>query len=220
MEHSTNLIKLMNLDVFYFFNQNFSTNTFDKIAISLSILADPHFIHYHFAAICIFSLALLYQKRKDDNDLKETFIKTFCSATTFLASGVSLAIGLILKYYTEIARPFCNLENIHTLKYVTDKITCNHSFPSGHTTLSIMLTVSLWPLFNRSFKIISIFFIALTIISRMSSGAHYPIDIIGAFAITLPLSVYAKNKINYLVRYYETKWEIFNHICKKINHLS
>ncbi len=216
MQNSLNLINSLNLSIFNFFNQTFGKPEFDQIMLIADLVANPNFIIYQFIAICLIGFFLLYRKKNNIEALKELTIQGFACVTTFLASGLSLAIALILKHYTSVLRPFCDSNNIYTLAKITSSVTCNHSFPSGHTILSIILVGSLWPICNRFFKTLGILFIIIVAISRMSSGAHYPIDILGAFSIALPLNLYLSHRIHPLIRNYEQRWNIFNKINRCI----
>ena len=216
MQDSFNLINSLNLSVFEFFNQTFGKPELNEIMLIADLIANPNFIIYQFIAICLIGFILLFRKRNSKEELKELTIQGFACVTTFLASGLSLAIALILKHYTSVLRPFCDSHNIYTLTKITSTVTCNHSFPSGHTILSIILVGSLWPICNRLFKTLGLLFVIIVAISRMSSGAHYPIDILGAFAIALPLNLYLSHRIHPLIKNYEQRWNIFNKLNRYI----
>ncbi len=216
METSSNIVKDINLSVFEFFNQTFGKPIFDQVMIIANSIADPHFIHYHLILISIIGSIMLYCKRNNQAEFKELAITGFSTTTTFLLSGIILVIGLILKSYTEMPRPFCSLHNIYTLTKITNNIDCLQSFPSGHVTLSTMLIISFWPLFNRPVKYTSIILVIIIAITRMASGAHYPIDIIAALVLTVPFTLYISEKTNILTRYYEKKWNIFDYLFKRV----
>jgi len=208
-----NFIQTANLNVFKFFNQTFGKPAFDDIMIFADNFGGPYIFHYHLILIIGIALLLLFKKRNDKDSLKEISILGFSSICTLC---ISLILGLLItapiKAYTGVYRPFCSLEDIYVLKQALKHATCNQSFPSGHMTFSIIMVTSFWPLFNRLFKSIAVIFICILAITRMSAGMHYPMDLLGAIALFLPLTIYIRNRITSLVKTYEAKYNIFDRI--------
>ncbi len=213
-----NQLKELNIAIFRFFNETFGKSTFDHFMIFIDKFGGPHYFHYHFLLILIIASAMLYQRRHDKEALKELTISGFIAiCTLFISILVGLvAIADLLKSYTEMNRPYCNLENIYVIPQITDKLSCSRAFPSGHLTFSVIMVTSFWLLFNRTFKMIAAGFIILVAISRMSSGAHYPIDLLGALVICLPLTLFIRTKVNLIVRKYEARLRAFEYIYKYI----
>ena len=194
MEQHLNLVKQANISIFEFFNHLFGKPIFDNVMITAHYIADPHLLYYHFIFIAILGSLMLFRVKKDHQQLKDLMIDGVSASITFIFSLFSLILVFIFKNYVEAMRPFCSLEDSYNLTIITKNLICTQSFPSGHTTLTTIFIVSFWPIFNKYFKIISILMAIIIFITRMSSGAHYPVDIIGALAIALPLSLYIRAK--------------------------
>ncbi len=213
-----NQLKELNIAIFRFFNEIFGKSAFDHIMIFTDKFGGPHYFHYHFLLILIIASIMLYHRRHDKEALKELAISGFVAISTlFLSIVIGLvAIADLLKDYTEMNRPYCDLGNIYAISQITDKLSCSRGFPSGHLSFSIIMVTSFWLLFNRWFKIIAVGFICLVAISRMSSGAHYPIDLLGALVICLPLTLFIRTKVNIVARKYEARFGAFEYIYKYI----
>ena len=99
----------------------------------------------------------------------------------------------IIKISLPTERPFSAFSGV--VKLTNESVMS--SFPSGHSTLSFALAVSVW-IYNK--KIGSCFLILafMIAISRVLAGVHYPLDIfVGAILgsiIPLTLGVYLKKK--------------------------
>ena len=209
-------LKEINIAIFRYFNEIFGKSTFDHIMIFTDKFGGPHYFHYHFLLIVIIAAMMFYQRRHNKEALKELTISGFVAMSTlFLSIVIGLvAIADLLKDYTGMNRPFCDLEHIYSLPAITDKLSCTRGFPSGHLSFLIILVTSFWPLFNRLFKIIALSFVCLVAISRISSGAHYPLDLLGALVICLPLTLFIRTQVNILARKYEARFGAFGYIYK------
>ena len=198
----------MSFDGFKAINHLFGQNKFDATMIIIDALGEAKKMYYHFSIIFIIGFSILFYYRKREEEFKKTFISWTICITTALASMSSLVIAVILKNYTEMIRPFCILTDIHIIESITSKVNCSHSFPSGHIIFTTVLTVSFWPILTKWLKLLSISFVILTAITRIASGAHYPIDLLGGLAISLPLSLYIRNKIYSLSIWVENKYNL------------
>lgn len=215
MEKSSEIIKECNLSVFNFFNQTFGHSILDKPMMIIDVIGDPHRIHFHLLFIFLIGISILFFNRRNQTEFKKLFLTGCISTITFVTAFLlSITIALILKNYTEVLRPFCSLKNTHIIPTITNDVICNQSFPSGHMILVTIFVTSFWPIFNCFFKMTSIILIILTAITRMASGAHYPIDLIGGLALSLPLALYLRNKIATLVSLKHLK--IFTNLRKNI----
>lgn len=68
----------------------------------------------------------------------------------------------------------------------------HHSLPSGHSSFAMLVTASLWPILNRSWRVAGAFFVLWVGISRVSLGAHFPADVIAGYlsSVAVVLLVY------------------------------
>jgi membrane-associated phospholipid phosphatase len=206
-----NIVKDVNLSVFKFFNINFGQPQFKKFLTLINAIGDPNIVYYHLLAIFAIACFLIFQTRNDKNALKRLLILGFSATVTFVISFCfSLAIIVeLIKTYAAVARPFCSLNDIHALQHVIEANDCFMSFPSGHTSFTIILITSFWPLLNRFFKTLAITFLFMLMISRMASGAHYPMDLLGATVICLPMTICIREKVTKLVIKYESRCNLF-----------
>ena len=213
MEKYIYIAKEANLFIFRFFNNLFYQPTFENTKIIINNIADPHLVFYHIMFICCIAISLLYYKRQQKNEFKELLIKGISSTTT---AALSLSLGMLavdlIKNYTSSLRPYCSLENVYALEQ-TLTTTCYRSFPSGHTAFSIIMIISFWPLLNKFFRYIALIFFSLLLISRMASGAHFPVDLLGSITICLPITLYIKTQTNKIVRKHIGKYKIFKKLC-------
>lgn len=189
-----NSLQNLNLKLFYLINSTFGKPYLVPFFEFLNIVGEPKNFIIHFIFACIIALSLFFYYKKDKNQLSMFLTNSFVCAT---AAFFSLLIGFaflttMLKYYTGVTRPFCALKDIHIIVSSTASAKCFTSFPSGHLAYCTIIISSFWPLLNKFFKYISIIFIVALAISRIASGNHFPIDIIGAIGITLPLSLYIR----------------------------
>jgi membrane-associated phospholipid phosphatase len=205
-------ISNLNLLCFKLLNDLFGKPVYDKIMIFCDKFGGPYIFHYHLTFIFIIASFLLYKKRTNLDAQKELLIVGTSGMLTLFFSIVLclVTINNLVKGFTAIERPFCAIKDLYNLTEITKKLTCTRSFPSGHVTFSIILVTSFWPLLNRFFKLVGVFFIVIVCISRIASGAHFPIDILGAIILTLPLTIYIQNKSLILSRKIELSWSLFN----------
>ncbi len=205
-----------NSNIFLFFNTKFGQPNFEKYLNFINALGDPHLFYYHFIFILAIASTLIYKNKNKPSELNNLVLEGIISGLTAI---LALIIGLILtvnilKAYTSVDRPHCSLNDIFTLQHVIETSTCNHSFPSGHAAYSVIMIASFWPLLNRFFKFFAAIFLCLLLISRMASGAHYPVDLFGAVIICLPLTLYTRIKVDKYIKYYELKYNFLSKIIK------
>lgn len=83
-----------------------------------------------------------------------------------------------LKFSVNMPRPFCILNpfKFQTIANVADE-RCLSTFPSSHTGLAMLITLTLWPYMNKFGKISSITIIILVALARISMAMHFPADI-------------------------------------------
>lgn len=72
----------------------------------------------------------------------------------------------------------------------------HHSLPSGHSSFAMLIVASLWPIFNRKWRIAGVLFVLWVGISRVSLGAHFPADVAAGYlsSLLLVLLVYAATR--------------------------
>ena len=154
----------LNIDAFYFINNNLQNPVFDAIMPGLSNIGG----FASLLALCILAIILAKYFKKD----KWLEIAKLCLYALVL-SGV---IAACLKLAFHSPRPFTVLSNVHQLTVPSEP----NSFPSGHTssTLSI-ITVLVWKLReNKPLVCLLVIFAFLVSFSRIYVGVHFPFDVL------------------------------------------
>ena len=154
----------LNIDAFYFINNNLQNPVFDAIMPGLSNIGG----FASLLALCILAIILAKYFKKD----KWLEIAKLC----LYALVLSGAIAACLKLAFHSPRPFTVLSNVHQLTVPSEP----NSFPSGHTssTLSI-ITVLVWKLRENKLLIcLLVLFAFLVSFSRIYVGVHFPFDVL------------------------------------------
>jgi membrane-associated phospholipid phosphatase len=115
-----------------------------------------------------------------------TVIAVFSIA--YLLDGLLISV---LKPLLDFPRPPLALPagTIH----ITGMPEYHHSLPSGHSSFAMLCVASLWPVLNRWWRVAGAFFVLWVGISRVSLGAHFPVDVLAGFlsSLAVVLLVYA-----------------------------
>ncbi len=107
-----------------------------------------------------------------------------------LSSLVSYAIAQFIGFAYFRSRPFVVLENVVML---VEKSSLDKSFPSDHATLSFVLAFSVW-WYNKRWGTLLLVLAAFVSFSRVYSGVHFPLDIVGGLLLAVTVS-YTTKKI-------------------------
>ena len=94
---------------------------------------------------------------------------------------------LILKHFIHAPRPFVALSNIHSLFSET-----GYAFPSGHATFFGALAVAIFFL-DKKVGLRFMTFALLIGLARIIAGVHFPVDILGGFALGALVAFFVKN---------------------------
>lgn len=209
-------ISHINLLIFKFINDLFAKPSFDIAKTFINETFDPNYFYYQLSFIALVIFALTYSKRENKQQFSASLINNATAlATLFFALAFGLLFIDIIKHYTSIPRPFCSLENVAALKKTLTH-NCFKSFPSGHMAYNVIVAASLWGIFNRFFKILSVICITLVGISRMASAAHFPMDLLGAIIVCLPLTLYIRHRVHYYIVLMEEKLQVSGYVRSKI----
>ena len=139
---------------------------FHSFMFIISLLGELAIIWFLLAAF------ILYKNRKDG---KKIFIlMTLAIVMTLLINHI------IIAYFIFRERPYIALQDVFQLgKRWTDS-----SFPSGHVSSAMAATVILGQYYKKYLPYM-IGFVILTMISRISLGMHYPLDVIAGVVVGL-----------------------------------
>ena len=154
----------LNIDLFYFINNDLANPLFDVIMPHLSDCGG----FVTLLVLCILAILVLRYYKKE----KYLEIAKMCLYALVL-SGI-IAACLKLTYHSP--RPFTVLEHVRQLVVPTEP----NSFPSGHSSSSMsVVTVLVWCLRDNKILItLLIAFALLVAFSRVYVGVHYPTDVI------------------------------------------
>lgn len=143
---------------------------------------------------------------------------TFMALTIVFASTKNL-MGSLRPHFFALCSP--DLATNCTIgQYISSEFKCmnplaseyqifdvSRSFPSGHVVVSVFSTVSLmWYLHNRisdfplllAFThLISILWMMLCAVTRITDNFHHVHDVIGGFLLTLPFVIYLVSKLKF-----------------------
>ena len=116
------------------------------------------------------------------------FIKRWKEITlVFFTSVTAWVLAYILKYLFHTPRPFIVFNNVSTLIKETD-----YAFPSGHATAFMALAMSIFFIHKKA-GYVFIAFALLIGLARVMAGVHFPVDIIGGFAIGILVAFFVKS---------------------------
>lgn len=154
----------LNTEIFLAINQ-YHAPAFDRLMLALDVLAHPRLFPVYIAA-------MLWMAWRAPGTLPMRNV--VCFATGYLL--VSMTAVPVLKYWLDQPRPLTALgaERV-TVLGTPDAL---HSFPSGHAAFAVLLAASLIPGSARSVQIAMIAFALLVCFSRISTGAHFPLDVL------------------------------------------
>lgn len=69
--------------------------------------------------------------------------------------------------------------------HIVGRAEFHHSLPSGHASFAMLIVASMWPLFQRWWRVAGVLFVLWVGISRVSLGAHFPADVMAGFLLSL-----------------------------------
>ncbi|MEU9148641.1 phosphatase PAP2 family protein [Streptomyces sp. NPDC048349] len=124
-------------------------------------------------------------RRQDESTAVESFAALVWAP---LAAGLALLVNAPLREFVGRPRPFRRHEGLQVLdtasgaRFGTELAGADFSFVSSHATLAMALGVGLF-LAHRRLGVIGIALAVVEGVCRVYAGAHYPTDVIGAFAL-------------------------------------
>jgi len=104
-----------------------------------------------------------------------------------------------LKQTFSFPRPALALppDSLHIVKAPHDY----HSLPSGHALFAATVTLSLWPMMNRYWRIALVTFTLWVGLSRVSLGAHFPADVVAGYLLAAVVVLALRCGIAGVMRY-------------------
>ena len=170
----------MNNTIFFaLYNLSHKSPFFD-----LMIFFFSQYFQYFVILMALFFLLLHHDVLKTKNVFQDFIIKW--KEIFFVVLSVFLAwlSSVFLKIIFHTPRPFTEFPNIVPFFRPTD-----YSFPSGHATFFMAVSVAIF-LYHKKIGLIFIAFAILIGISRIIAGVHFPVDIIGGYFLGFIISYF------------------------------
>ena len=174
----------MNDSIFYFFYNFAHQSTFvDNLIIFLAV-------YFPYIVIVLAMVFLLIHKEvlPSHNPFQEFKKKWKEVVLIFFTSGFAWVIAKILKNFIQAERPFSVFPDVQTL--LVDN---SFAFPSGHATFFMALAVGLF-FYHKNIGYLFMFFALIITLARVAGGVHFPIDILGGFALGALVAFLFKNR--------------------------
>ena len=170
----------MNEAIFYFF-YNFAHQAvwLDKAIIFTAVYFPYLVIFFAFAYI-------LFHRGTASNPLFLVLKKFKELILVFGTAGVAWVIARVLKILISASRPFDALPGVTFLFTQT-----GHAFPSGHATFFSALAFAIF-FINKTAGYVFMLFALLIGLARIMAGVHFPIDILGGFALGAVVAYFVK----------------------------
>ncbi|HJP96288.1 MAG TPA: phosphatase PAP2 family protein [Candidatus Saccharimonadales bacterium] len=89
-------------------------------------------------------------------------------------------LDFVLKQLVDRGRPADLLADFHRYSVETGA-----GFPSGHTTIATVISLTLLPYLPKAWRWLPIAWIGLVALSRVYLGVHLPLDVLGGFLVGL-----------------------------------
>ena len=172
----------LNVWLFHFIN-NIRSEFLDQVMLLGTALGTYRLVYYYFSALCIIVLFVLVKKSK--HSLSRSDIYFWLAPIIVLVLSLYFD-GLFLKFLKpllDMPRPLLALP-LGTV-HVVGIAEYHHSFPSGHSSFAMTMVASIWPILLRWQKWIAAIFVFWVGISRISLGAHFPVDVVGGLLTSL-----------------------------------
>lgn len=174
----------MNISLFYFlYNFSFKYNWLDH---GVWFFGGP----FIYITIAIVTLFLIFHYRVLHVANIDKLLRHWGHPIVLIifSSGLSFAISKIIKLIFHTSRPFVRFEDVHPLFSES-----GYAFPSSHAATLAGLAFAV--LFSKHRKLGYFCIVAMILvgIARVMAGVHFPIDILGGFAIGFIVAYFTKS---------------------------
>jgi membrane-associated phospholipid phosphatase len=164
----------------------------DRLVLLGTRLGNHGLFPYYLGLLALFALVRVNLSGQDAAHYRLQANRWLTAIAVFsLAYFLDGALLNALKRYFDYPRPLLALPqgSVHIIGMPE----YHHSLPSGHASFAMLITASLWPVMNRSWRMAGILFVSWVGISRISLGAHFPADVAAGFisSLIVVLLVYA-----------------------------
>ena len=163
----------MNNTIFYFFyNLAHQFNFLDNVIIFTAV-----YLPYIVVISAFLFLVFHHNIHSSQNPFKEFLKKWKEFFFVFFTGAFAWVFAAILKIWVHTERPFLVFHNVTALFNES-----GFAFPSGHATFFSAIGFALFVKHKRVGYVFVLFAILIGI-ARVASGVHFPIDILGGFAL-------------------------------------
>ncbi len=172
----------MNNVIFYFFYNFAHQSAWDSV-ITFFAVWFPYFV---IVAAGVF-VVMHHEVFKEDSTWTVFLEKKKEIFHSFIAGIAAWILAYVLKYLFHTPRPFDALANVHNIFPES-----GYAFPSGHATFFMALAVSIFFFHKKA----GYWFMACALIigiARIAGGVHFPIDILGGYALGALVAICLKN---------------------------
>ncbi len=171
----------------------------DNVMLLGTGLGDHTLFPLYLGALTLFALVIVNKSAQDAMQYRVRVIRWMAVIAVFSCAYLfdGLLLG-VLKPLLDFPRP--PLALLPDTVHVVGIPEFHHSLPSGHSSFAMLVTASLWPVLNRSWRMVGVLFVLWVGISRMSLGAHFPADVLAGFVSSLAVVLLVYVAIQRLVR--------------------
>jgi undecaprenyl-diphosphatase len=182
MYHFPYLIGMNNSIFYLFYNLAHHFQWFDHLVWFFAV----PFIYIVIVGAVVFFI-IDYRILAASNARSEFWSKCKKIFFVLFSSGLAFAISKVLKIIIHTDRPFIKFTDVHALFYES-----GYAFPSGHSATIAALAFSVFYL-NKRAGYVCMAAALLIGIARITSGVHFPIDILGGYLIGYLVAFFVKS---------------------------
>jgi len=163
----------MNNSIFFFlYNLAHQSSFFDGLIVFLAV-----WLPYLVIILAGVFILMHHEILKAQEPFKVFMQKKKEILMVFFSGIVAWVLAYILKILIHTPRPFDIFPQVHSLFSET-----GYSFPSGHATFFLALAFAIFFL-HKKVGYVFMFFALVIGLARIIAGVHFPIDILGGFAL-------------------------------------
>lgn len=146
-------------------------------------------VYFPYIAIFVAGIFLLmhHEVLKAENPFQVFLQKKKEILMSFFTGVLAYILSYVLKLLFHSPRPFDLFSQVKSLIPET-----GYAFPSGHATFFMALAVSFY-FFHKKAGYVFMAFAVIIGLARIIAGVHFPIDILGGFALGVLVAYSVKN---------------------------
>lgn len=179
---------------------SFHNKDYDKIFATITGLGDGR-MFYPYVVIFLIARAVYIWKYPDGRSSTASTpkYKGFLVLLLMFAGNLfSMKAIPFFKAYFGYPRPYVILKQAHQVLAMANSESY-HSFPSGHAFFSMMIFGALWPVLNKTGKIIVGIAVFLVGLSRIILGMHFPADVLAGWIFAAVVMYVLRKLLSFLL---------------------